>query len=60
MGLIEGHVGLIKRGIEKLLADGTADDPYQAACQMVAAHNELDRHRGYSPNQWAVGSEAPT
>ena len=55
LGQVERMIKVLRRGITKNLSETPNETTDKAADAVVAAHNELDRVRGFSPNQWVFG-----
>ena len=54
IGVVERAIGTLRRSVEKYLRT-YAVDPWEAIMAMCAAHNDLGKVGGFSPNQWALG-----
>jgi len=58
-GLIERGIQTVKRAALKVAREFPGATGTQILATVAAAHNELHRRQGYSPNQWAFGRAQP-
>lgn len=56
-GLVESTVGILRTGADKMLQDRPDFTVLEAARKMCTAHYTLERVRGFSPFQWALGRQ---
>ena len=57
LGTVASTVGIMRAGTEKMLQDRPDLTTIDAARNVALAHNTLERVRGFSPFQWALGRQ---